>query len=247
MVTLVLGDRGDPSVPGLVAALHGRGARVVSAGGDEVVSARPFGHVVADDGVRFRVRLAGGRGWTHRTVTGVVNRLRWLPTISDSRVPEADRLYAQQELTAITLSWLAALAERVPFVGRPSAGGLAGTWRYPAEWALLAVAAGLEPYPVRVSGTSQTMAGRARGFVPVCRALVVLGEVFTARGAGVPHRTVAGLCRLATLADADTLSIEFDSRGQVGNVDIVPDLRLGGAAAAARIAAAVHQEPAVVS
>lgn len=214
--------------------------------GDELTRARPFGHVVDDDGTRLRVALGDGRRWTHRSVTAVLNRLRWVPPADDPRLVEADRAYGQQELTAITLSWLAALADRVPFVGRPASTGLSGHWRQPAEWARLIAAAGLRPYPVRLSSALESDVP-VPGFVGERRALVVLGEVVSSAaaareqsgGSALDGAVRAGLVRLAALADADTMSVELDALGRVAGADIVPDLRPGGRAAAERIAAAL--------
>ena len=143
MTVLVLCDAGDLSARWIEGGLQRRRVPVLHVTGMDLVGAERFGHRIGRETPKLRIRLRHGRTFTHRSVTGVINRLTYLPEPGDARVPASDREYAATEVTAITLSWMSALAAAVPFVDRPSPAWIGGEWRSPAEWALLAHAAGL--------------------------------------------------------------------------------------------------------
>ena len=233
---VVLHDRGDPSAAWLQHGLAARGVPVLGVTGDDLVGAPRFGHGVGGGPPRLRVRLRDGRGFTHRSVAAVVNRLTHLPPPGEGRTSDADRQYAHDELTAIALSWLSALATTVPFVGRPSASWLGGEWRTPAEWAILAHSAGLSAAPVDLPSGPGGQDGAPGA---LSRALVVADLVWFS---GPPPDSSArdalraGLVRLARLADRETLGVLLDAGGRVVGVDPLPDLRPSGAAGVARLA-----------
>lgn len=223
-VVLALCDEYDPIGPWIANGFRARGIATILVSGAELASAWRFGHLIEDDATRLRVALDNSRAWTHASVRGVLNRLQLLPHPGGRRVSTADSDYARDEINAIALSWLAALAERVPFVGTPAPGGLCGIWRSPAEWTMLAHAAGLPTRSVRLG----TLDGGDSGGRRVAH-LVLKGEVFAAGRRPIATELGAGLVRLAGIAEADALGVSLDAAGIASGFDLVPDLRLAGA------------------
>lgn len=223
---LILCDVTDPAATWVGSGLRRRLAvpvQVVTA--TELASVLTLEHRISDAATTVRAMLPGGRVIDSDTVSGVLLRLRGVPEPLTPGVPAADRAYAQQELAAITLSWLhGLLAAGVPFVGRPDASGLPGPWLPWAQWCLFAAAAGLDVAEHVVSGHEQAPKPVAK------QLLVVAGRVVNARPSANAYAQSAVL-RLARLADADVLAAGFDTSQRLVAVDLLPDLRLGGEAA----------------
>lgn len=239
MTVLILCDAGDLSARWIEGGLQRRRVPVLHVTGTDLVGADRFGHSIGRESPRLRIRLRDGRSFTHRSVTGVINRLTYLPEPGDARVPAPDREYAATELNAITLSWMSALAATVPFVDRPSPAWIGGEWRSPAEWALLAHAAGLVAAPVALPSMPTASESPTSGEEAVAFALVVADRAWVS-AAGTTARDRRGLreglVRLARLADADTLGVGLDLQGRVIRVDPVPDVRPTGEAGLSRLA-----------
>jgi hypothetical protein len=86
---------------------------------------------------------AGSAGWLgSQRVTAVLNRVSWPPEGPFPR--RAAR--AEYARVAFVVRWLRSLAPVV--VNPPSAQGLCGRWRSPAQWRLLAARAGLPTLPL---------------------------------------------------------------------------------------------------
>ena len=236
MSVLILCDAGDTSAHWIEWGLQRRDVPVLLVTGADLTVARQMGHTVGADSPRLRIRLRDGRTFTHRSVVGVVSRLTYLPEPGDARVPASDRRYAREEMNAITLSWMSALAETVPFVGRPSPSWLGGVWRGPAEWAVLAHAAGLTAAPVVLPSEFESPPSEQA----VVASALVIADVAWLSGPGVAgygrQALREGLVRLARMADADTLGVGFDRHGRVARVELVPDLRPTGEAGLSRLA-----------
>lgn len=223
MVTLVLCHDADTSATWAASGLRARGADVVVATASELGCALRCEHRVDDDGIMIDLILPRGRRWKGGEVTGVLDRLRFMPTPRTPGVAASDLEYAREELNALTLSWLAGLARAgCPFVGRPHGAGLSGEWRYPSEWRSLARAAGLPTAPLVLD----TDAGiDVPGSPAVASAVSLCGRAF-----GAPTKQHSrGVVRLAGLADSDSLTVWFDALGRVVGADPLGDLQVTGA------------------
>jgi hypothetical protein len=110
---------------------------------------------------RIRCRSPGTSGFTlHNGIVleeqgiGVVfNRLRTAPVPHFQNARPADRDYAQMELFALLLSWLASL--RCQVVNRPSPQALGGCAWSEFAWRHLAAQAGLPVPPMRLTSSSR--------------------------------------------------------------------------------------------
>ncbi|MCQ6556830.1 hypothetical protein NPS70_27115 [Streptomyces sp. C10-9-1] len=207
-------------------------------------------HRVDEDRASFEIALPDGRTLASGDIDGLLNRLTWAPVDHLVFASRADTCYAMEEMSALVLSWLRCVAPVA--VNRPSPRGLSGAWRSPAEWTVLASAAGLPVSPLSLSSRVLAEAhpyGRdeAEGdasSTATAHTVVVLGDhVF----GGDPVRALAPACRrLARLADAELLGIDLDLGDRVDQVDVdrlggvdrgdvrflratpMPDLRVGG-------------------
>ncbi|MFF9642963.1 hypothetical protein [Kitasatospora aureofaciens] len=183
-------------------------------------------HRVGRLGAGFEITLPDGRVLASRDVDGVLNRVAAAPFGYLPFTTHADAEYAAQELRALLLSLLSCLAPVA--VNRPCGYGLCGAWRPAAEWAALAIRAGLPVPPARISSSPDVEPGAGtggRGDV------LVLGEhVF---GSPVAEDEEAYV-RLARLAGTDLLGIDLrreDGRPALfAGASPLPDLRPGGEA-----------------
>jgi len=185
-------------------------------------------HRLGEHGTRTSITLADGRLLDSQAICGVLNRITDLP-IEHLRVANlADRVYAQQEVFALFLSWLYGLCG--PVFNRPTPQGLCGAWRTTAEWMWLADQAGLPYSPYRqssrdftqpLSADSVEFAGSPRRII-----LVVAGQ---AMDANAPAEIQMACVRLAELAATAILGIEFaHDKWTFTGATTLPDLRLGG-------------------
>ncbi|MFH9726021.1 hypothetical protein ACH4M4_24120 [Streptomyces sp. NPDC017254] len=207
------------------------------------------GDAPAGDRARFELTLPDGRKLASDAVHGVVNRLTHAPVGHLRFASPADTAYAMAEWDALVLSWIQCLAPVT--VNRPSALGLSGTLRSPAEWTVLAAAAGLEVPPLRL--TDDTTHEESTDRLST-RTLLVLGdEVYGGYGGygvrgGHGVRDVHGVhidealdglspacLSLARGAGADLLGIHLkpDAHTRHGarfaGATLLPDLRIAGA------------------
>ncbi|GAB3277930.1 hypothetical protein GCM10027449_17830 [Sinomonas notoginsengisoli] len=234
MILVLCGD-GDPSAVWAARGLRLLGAEAVVVTAAELVCALRVVHTVDDGGTRLQLDLPLGRSWTGRDgprpVRGILNRLADIPVPTMPGLPAEDRAYAREELRALTTSWLSSLAaEGVAFIGKPHPAGFAGEWRYPTEWAALASAAGLGTRPFALTPDRPSPAVESddlgAGAGSGGSAVVLCGQVF---GTAPPERA-RQLALLASLADADTLGVQFDVLGRISQIGLLPDLRVAGAA-----------------
>lgn len=240
-LVLVLCDPFD--LPALWAAdrLERRGMAVEVVAGSTIGDALSWEHRVGTDGVAsVEIGLADGRRISGTEPCGVLNRLTVAPTGRVQAVGGTDGDYAIQEMSALFLSWLAALPG--PVVNRPSPQGLGGHWRHPATWAVLAGQAGLSAPPYRRNGDdSPTEAALPPAFrtggdgepgwrLPAVTAFVVGDEVVTP--SPLPPEVRDGCRRLARLSGDTLLGADFqpgaDGGWELVNASATPDLRLGG-------------------
>jgi hypothetical protein len=206
---LVLCDAADESALWVHQELRARGvAPLELLTADTLALADYWEHRIAGAQATIRFRIGdveiAGEG-----VRGVLNRLYTVPTWHWRSASKADQEYVQQEMAAFFLSWLHALP--CPVVNRPTPHGLAGRWRPESEWAWLAQKAGLPVAPYRETardGIDETK-GEKRLVHPrmPMQTLIVLGEAVA--GAGAPAPVVAASRRLAELAGAELLGVDF--------------------------------------
>ncbi|MFF7444159.1 hypothetical protein [Streptomyces sp. NPDC008122] len=201
-------------------------------GGQDRIEADRTGDGAADgDRAHFALTLPDGRNLVSDAVHGVVNRLTFAPVHHLRFASPADTAYAMAEWDALVLSWLQCLAPVT--VNRPSPLGLSGTLRSPAEWTVLAAAAGLAVSPLRLTDDTGDEPPMGR---PPTRTLVVLGDdVYGLHGGEAPDGLSPACLGLARSAGADLLGVhlEPDVHARYGarfaGATLLPDLRIAGA------------------
>ncbi|KOG12516.1 MULTISPECIES: hypothetical protein [Streptomyces] len=201
--------------------------------GEDRTEPEPSGDDAADgDRAGFELTLPDGRDLASDAVHGVVNRLTFAPLHHLRFASYADTAYAMAEWDALVLSWLQCLAPVT--VNRPSPLGLSGTLRSPAEWTVLAAAAGLAVSPLRLTDDIPDEPPTDRS---PARTLVVLGDDVYGVHDGESLDGLSPAClRLARSAEADLLGIrlEPDAHARHGarfaGATLLPDLRIAGAA-----------------
>ncbi|MBV7255594.1 hypothetical protein KCG44_02210 [Pacificimonas sp. WHA3] len=87
------------------------------------------------------VALSNGRAFDGAALTGVINRVGAVPLPLLTEIGEADREYAESELNACLLGWLAALP--CPVLNMPTPGCLGGAWHTDLATCQLAARANL--------------------------------------------------------------------------------------------------------
>lgn len=190
-------------------------------------------HTVGVDGANFTVTLADGRVIDNRHVNGVVNRLTHVPLHHLAGAPDFE--YAQQEYTALFMSWLKALPSPV-FNGVQSQ-GLSGAWRHVSEWVWMAAQSGLPTTSYTQSShddideTTQLRTIVPEG-TPTVMVITLGNQVF---GPTLPPHISDACKALARLAQTPLLGIELTvgqaddgSRWTFAGATPMPDLRLGG-------------------
>ena len=185
---------------------------------------RRWEHRLEPDGrTSLALTLADGREIDGGGVRGVLNRIPAVPSHLVAHLVETDRDYAQQEWTALHMSWLSSL--HVPVLNLPVSEGLCGAWRHASEWAWLAMHAGLAPGDY--VQTSAASGPAARDF-PAVRTVITVDS----RGFGDVSEDVADACaHLAALAATRVLGVDLDrDTGRFVTASPLPDLRAGGEA-----------------
>ncbi len=138
---------GDISARWFVASLrhdHGIAAQIITP--QELVYAPDMEHRLDGIDTFSSVALKSHGMLDSSSITGVVNRLEFLPDAHLARVSVTDRAYIQQELLAIWSSWISALP--CPVINRPTAISVTGPLFHPAIWHQHAAAAGLPTAPM---------------------------------------------------------------------------------------------------
>jgi hypothetical protein len=189
-------------------------------------------HRVGANGAFSEIETADGRCLRSTDIEGTLNRLTWVPDHHLKIAAPPDSEYAANELNAMFLSWLSSLPGTM--LNRPSSGGLAGRWRHPSEWALLAARAGLTPHPYHMSTAdpphppTPTEASDSVG--EVITVFVVSNRVVAREH--LPARVREGCRRLSLIAGTPLLGIDL---AQVGGrpwsfvtATPVPNLVAGG-------------------
>jgi hypothetical protein len=170
---------------------------------EQVVFSRHVVHRVTGEGDTGAIRLADGRLLRPEAITGLVNRVQYVPTGHFARAPAIDRVYAASELGAFMLAWLNGVAGRVINPPRPLDFG-GGTFDAPTL-VHLASMAGLPTAGWRGSTTDEG-SGAAESPLPTHTVVVFDGRVF---GPLVPGSVQEGSRRLAALLGVPLLEVRF--------------------------------------
>ena len=182
----------------------------------------------SDGAASIAFTLADGRAIDGSAVRGVLNRIPFVPSHLLQHLVAPDRIYAQQEWTALHMSWLSCL--RAPVLNLPVIEGLCGAWRHESEWASLAAQAGLDAGVYEQSAPASAAGRRAAA---VHSPTQQIRTVIAIDGRGItPHvaEDVADACgRLGVLAKTRLLGVDLDAHtGTFVSASPLPDLRAGG-------------------
>jgi hypothetical protein len=227
---LVLSQTDDLAALWAARGLEARGLHPL-----EIVSAealaynRRFEHRLTTGKASVSIALADGRMIESASVRGTLNRLQLFPTEHLRGANAVDRRYAEQELFALSLSWLYSLPGRM--LNRPTPQSLNGDWRHPSEWARLAAQAGLSTMPYYQSDEHEAPTPAALTS-QTTRTLLVVGN--RCCDSSIPPTVMAGCAHLAQSSATDLLGIDFNLT-RTGDWIFTgatpqPDLRLGGEA-----------------
>jgi hypothetical protein len=235
-VWLVLCSPHDDSAIWAYHGLRRRGLsplRIVTA--EALAFSTQFEHEIVSDGIRTRIEHVDGWVLDSREIRGSLNRVQQLPSDHYARAAPEERLYAQQELFAVFLSWLNALPGAM--FNRPGPRGLCGDWRPLSEWIRKAGTVGLETVRYR---HDEELGGRIvvpPGALPVS-VIVFQGQCF---GARLPTDVQDGCARLAEASATPLAGIDFMQQGSrllFAGATPLPSLRIGGEAFLDELAAA---------
>ena len=116
---------------------------------EQLVFSRRIVYHLSGDGDSGRIELADGRVLRPETISGLVNRIQYLPTQHFANADPADRNYAAAELSAFVLAWINGVGGRVINPALPFALG-GGGFQMPTL-VQLASMAGLPTVPWRAS------------------------------------------------------------------------------------------------
>lgn len=208
---------------------------------EQLVYSRRIVYRLSDAGSSGSIALADGRSLRPEAVTGLVNRVAYLPTQHFARAAPADRAYAEAELSAFLLAWINGVAGRVINPPRPVA---LGCETFPLPTLVhLAAMAGLptEPWRASTSGSDGTALP-----LPTTHSVVVFdGRLF---GALLPRPLQDACRRLAVLLGVSLLQVDLNQTPERGwrfvNASGVVDFRIGGKMLARDLAQAFARQAA---
>jgi hypothetical protein len=203
-------------------------------------------HRLSTGGSSTCLVLADGREIDSQEIQGTINRLIQAPI---PQLAFEDRQYGFHEMSALVMSWLASLPG--PTLNPPDTRGLAGAWRWPSEWAMLAAEAGLIAAPVAFDSDRElTASGDLWIAWPphalVAEDVIVVGDVVFAIEP-LSEATIDACRRLACIAETPILGLVF-SCATCGDVPMLigatplPDLRAGETELIDSLAVALKRE-----
>jgi hypothetical protein len=237
---IVLCAETDVSALWAAAALQQRGLSPMVLTDSTLAAMRGWRHTIGADGARISLQLPDGRALEGGDVTGVFNRLTFLPRAWTQTVSGPDRDYALQEMLAFYVSWLHVL--RAPKLNPPTPQGLCGNMRHASAWTALAIRASLPVLPFRQSCSDDPAAAWHRPARAGTQTVFVVGDtvVGPAQIVGVHQESCL---RLAKSAGSPLLGIDFaedaDDGWRMTTASVVPELMSGGEALADVLAAAL--------
>lgn len=221
---LVLCEQDDQSAAWVARSLPGP-VEVVTA--PMLVTDCAYEHRIRGDVAEVELTLADGRRISSRRPASVLNRLsHGAAETLRARADDGDGDYAALECHALFLSWLTALPGAM--VNRPAPHFLAGHWRNPAGWAMLAARAGL---PTWTRSPSAGVTRRPDGVT----VFVVAGQVIGPAHLPAPVRDACA--RLGALSRDTLLGVTLSPAWVFEGATPLPDLRAGGRPLLAALAA----------
>ena len=240
-MVVILCHAGDAAALWLHGALRRLGvgnSELVSV--EQVVYSRRIVHRLDDEGDVGTIELADSRVLRPEAITGLVNRVQFLPTQHFAAADVVDRAYATEELGAFLLAWLDAVGGRVINPALPSAlgGGLFSD-------VVIAHSAAMAGLPTR--GWRRADSGVEDHDDPATQpthAVIVLdGVIF---GAPIPPHLEEGCCRLAALLGVPLLQVLLGHSSDAGwrfvGANGFADFRIGGDPLAAALARSLGGE-----
>jgi hypothetical protein len=207
---------------------------------EQLVFSRRIVHRLDGTGDTGEIELADSRVLRAEAITGLVNRVQYLPTHHFATADPMDRAYATEELGAFMLAWLDGVAGRV--INPPLPGALGGGAFPDVVVAHSAAAAGLPTLPWRRTDVA-TDGEHQASTSPTHASIVLDGRLF---GPPIPEHIEAGCHRLAALLGAPLLQVllhqSSDSEWRFVGVAGLADFRIGGEPLAAAMASALAVE-----
>jgi len=184
---------------------------------EELATRARWRHIVDGSSRSTRLVVGGRVDVDDDQIAGVVNRLTVVRESMFSSLPERDRDYATEEVTALLCAWLLSLP--CPVFNRPSPGALVD-YRRAAEWRLLAATAGLAAAPWHRS-TAVTDDFE----LPAIHAALVVGDAVL----GDPPAPITdGLLQLSAATGVELFEATFTDEWALTAVDVFPPLRSWG-------------------
>ncbi len=180
--------------------LHGATAHIITP--QELVYATDMQHRLDETTITSSVALKSHATLDNSSITGLINRVQFLPDAHLATVNTTDRTYMQQELLAIWSSWISALP--CPVINRPTATSMAGPTYHPAIWYHNAAAVGL-PVPDMIYDSTLPDPLTPD---PVQSAIVCQGRCYSA---SVPTHFFDKCCDLAAYVGLDLVELYFSS------------------------------------
>ena len=195
----------DTSAVWLHRELSAAGVSAMLVSVEQLVFSRSITHALSGTADTGTIRLADGRVLHPEAITGLINRVQFVPTQHFSNAATGDREYATAELHAFLLAWLNGIAGRVLNPPRPML--LGGGLNDLAAIRHYAATAGLPTAPWRQStrraGRVSTAETAAR---PTHVVSVLDGRVF---GPIIPGELLSGCCRLAAYLGTPLMQVAF--------------------------------------
>jgi hypothetical protein len=224
-MTVILCHASDPAALWLGTSMRQLGLEVDVVTVEQLVFSRRIVFRMNDAGDSGSVELAGGRLLRPEAISGLINRVRYLPTQHFERAQPRERVYAESELSAFVLGWINGVAGRV--INPPLPFDLGGGTFPPPTLLQLAAMAGLPTGGWRASADE---AECAASLVAATHAVIVFdGRVF---GPLVPRAVQDGCRGLASLLGTPLLQVELQQTASepwrfVSATGMV-DFRIGG-------------------
>jgi len=210
---------------------------------EQVVFSRRIVHRLDGAGDTGAIQLTDSRVLRAEAITGLVNRVQFLPTHHFAAADAVDRAYATEELGAFMLAWLDGVAGRV--INPPLPAALGGGAFPDVVIAHAAATAGLPTRPWRRADTVTPDDPGPAGS-PTHGVVVLDGRIF---GPLIPRHLQDGCRRLATLLGVPLLQVFLHHSRDTGwrfvGATVFADFRIGGkplAAAMARTLAVERRE-----
>src|SRR5436305_1548095 len=110
---IILCHPGDGSALWLAESMREQNAAVELVTVEALVYSRRIAYRLSDAGSSGSIVLADGRTLHPEMISGLVNRVSYVPTQHFAHALQADRAYAEAELAAFLLAWINGVAGRV--------------------------------------------------------------------------------------------------------------------------------------